>query len=274
MNQPTPMPSGACDCHVHIYEDRYPLAASATFKPPPAPVSKYREVQRKLGLERVVLVQPTGYGFDNSCLLDALTQFGSTARGVAVVPLDVSDAQLQRLHDSGVRGVRFMLLTGAGGLLPWEALEPMAGRIAPLGWHINLQLDGRDLPQHKAMIDRLPGKVVVDHIGKFIEPVPVDHVSFKALQSVLDRDGRFVKLAAPYETSKLGPPDYSDVSTLATALVASHFERCLWASNWPHPNRRPPPDDHELLALRGDWAPDEQEREQMLVRNAAEVYGF
>ncbi len=274
MNQPIPMPSGACDCHVHIYEDRYPLAASATFKPPPAPVPAYREAQRKLGLERVVLVQPTGYGYDNSCLLDALTQFGSSARGVAVVPQDVSDAELQRLHDSGVRGVRFMLLPGAGGLLPWDALEPMAARIAPLGWHINLQLDGRDLPQHKSVIDRLPGKVVIDHTGKFMEPVPVDHASFKALQSVLERDGRWIKLSAPYETSKVGPPGYDDVSTMARALVASHPDQCLWASNWPHPNRNPRPDDAKLLRLLSDWAPDQRVREGILVKNAVAVYGW
>ena len=274
MTTSTPMPSNACDCHVHIYEDRYPLAASATFKPPPAPVSAYREVQGELGLERVVLVQPTGYGYDNSCLLDAFQQFGGTARGVAVVPQDVSDSELQRLHDGGVRGVRFMLLAGAGGLLPWDALEPMAARIAPLGWHIDLQLDGRDLPQHQAMIDRLPCKVVIDHTGKFIEPVPIEDASFKALQSVLERDGRWIKLSAPYETSKVGPPGYDDVSTMARALVASHPDRCLWASNWPHPNRNPRPDDVEMLRLLSDWAPDQGVREGILVENPVDVYGW
>ncbi len=269
------MPSGACDCHVHIYDDRYPLAASATFKPPPAPVSAYREMQRKLGLERAVLVQPTGYGFDNRCLLDALAQFGEAARGVVVVPQDIGDAELQRLHESGVRGVRFMLLAGAGGLLPWDALEPMAARIAPLDWHIDLQLDGRELPQHQAMIDRLPGNVVLDHTGKFLKPVPTDDPAFKALQSVLDTQGRWVKLAAPYETSRIGPPGYDDVSTLARALVASHPDRCLWASNWPHPNRDPRPDDEALLSLlTTDWAPDEGVRAGILMSNPAKAYGW
>ena len=269
------MPAGACDCHVHIYEDRFTLSPTATFNPPHAPVSAYREVQHALGLERVVLVQPTGYGFDNTCLLESLDAFGSSsARGVVVVPADVSDAELQRLHDRGVRGIRFMLLAGAGGLLPWDALEPMAARIAPLGWHIDLQLDGREMPQYQSLIDRLPGKVVIDHIGKFIEPVPVKDPAFKALQSVLDHDERWVKLAAPYETSKVGPPQYDDVSMLAEALVASHPDRCLWASNWPHPNRNPRPDDADLLALLTRWAPDQRVREHILVRNPVAVYGF
>ena len=270
----TAMPHGACDCHVHIYEDGYPLAPTATFKPPHAPLSAYRQMQRALGLERVVLVQPTGHGFDNTCLLAALAQLGDAARGIAVVPADVSDAQLQRLHDHGVRGVRFMMLAGAGGLLPWDALPSMAARIAPLGWTINLQLDGRELPQHQAVIDRLPGKLVIDHTGKFIEPVSVDDAAFKALQMLLDREGRWVKLAAPYETSKAGPPHYDDVSALARALVRSHPQRCLWASNWPHPNRVPAPSDAALLALLSAWAPNDIDREAILVGNAVAAYGF
>ena len=270
----TAMPHGACDCHVHIYEDGYPLAPTATFKPPHAPLSAYRQMQRALGLERVVLVQPTGHGFDNTCLLAALAQLGDAARGIAVVPADVSDAQLQRLHDHGVRGVRFMMLAGAGGLLPWDALPSMAARIAPLGWTINLQLDGRELPQHQAVIDRLPGKLVIDHTGKFIEPVSVDDAAFKALQMLLDREGRWVKLAAPYETSKAGPPHYDDVSALARALVRSHPQRCLWASNWPHPNRVPAPSDAALLALLSDWAPNDADREAILVGNAVAACGF
>ena len=267
-------PRGACDCHVHIYEDRYPVAASATFKPPHAPVPAYQAVQRVLGLQRAVLVQPTGYGLDNRCLLDALAQLGDAARGIATVAADVGDDELQRLHAGGVRGVRYMMLAGAGGVLPWDTLPTMAARIAPLGWNINLQLDGRELPQRRALIDRLPGKVVIDHIGKFLEPVLVQDAAFRALQAVLDQPGRWVKLAAPYETSRLGPPGYADVAALARALVASHPERCLWASNWPHPNRNPPPADAELLGLLGQWAPEPRVREAILVHNPAALYGF
>jgi D-galactarolactone isomerase len=267
-------PRGACDCHVHIYEDRYPLAPSATFKPAHSPVSAYRDVQRALGLEHAVLVQPTGYGFDNAGLLDALAQMGEAARGIAVVPSDVSDAELQRLHVAGVRGLRYVMLAGSGGLLSWDSLPTMAARIAPLGWNINLQLDGRELPQHWALIDSLPSKVVIDHTGKFLEPVSVHDPAFRALQAVLDRAGRWVKLSAPYETSKRGPPHYEDVSALARALVRSHPGCCLWASNWPHPNRAPCPADAAMLALLADWAPAARDREAILVHNAAAAYGF
>lgn len=268
------LPAGACDCHVHIYEDRWPLASTATFKPPHAPVSAYREVQRALGLERAVLVQPTGYGSDNRCLLDALAQMGASACGIAVVAPEASDAELARLHEGGVRGIRFMLLGGSGGVLRWEHLAAMAERIAPLGWTINLQFDGREMPARKPLIDSLPGRVVIDHIGRFVEPVPVSDAAFKALQAVLDRPERWVKLSGPYETSKSGAPDYADVSALARALAASHPERCLWASNWPHPNRHPLPDNAELLALFTAWVPDARMREAILADNARAAFGF
>jgi D-galactarolactone isomerase len=270
-----PMTAGACDCHVHVYDAAHPLAASATFKPPHAPWPAYQQVQRALGLSRAVLVQPTGYGLDNQVLLDALAQAGPVARGVVALPVDVSDAELHRLHALGVRGVRFMMLAGAGGVLPWSALPAIAHRVAPLGWHVNLQLDGRNLPSHRQMIDALPCAVVIDHTGKFIEPVPVSDASFRALLSVLERPQRWVKLSAPYETSKVGPPHYDDVSSLAKALLRAHPDRCLWASNWPHPNRVPLPSDAALLALLDAWTDGDQVlRQRVLVTNPAALYGF
>jgi D-galactarolactone isomerase len=270
----TTTPAGACDCHIHFYEPAYPLAATATFKPPPATVAAYREVQRQLGLQRTIVVQPTGYGFDNRCTLAALAQLGESARAVVVIAADTDEAELRRLHALGVRGVRFMMIPGAGGVLPWDALEPLAARIAPLGWNINLQLDGRELPAYRERIDRVPGKLVIDHTGKFLEPVAPDHAAFKTLLSVLDQPDRWVKLSAPYETSKSGAPGYDDVATLARALLAAHPDRCLWASNWPHPNRNPVPSDAAMLALLADWTGDAALFERVLVHNPAAVYGF
>jgi D-galactarolactone isomerase len=273
MNRP-PTPANACDCHMHIYDNAYPLASTATFKPPHAPVAEYKKVQQALGLRRVILVQPTGYGFDNRCMLDAMPAFGADARAICVIAPDTPDSELERLHAAGVRGVRFMMIAGVGGVLPWEALEQMAARIAPLGWNINLQLDGRELPQRKALIDRVPGKLVIDHTGKFLEPVAPEHESFKALLDVLDRPERWVKLSAPYETSKVGPPHYEDVGVLARSLLRTHPDRCLWASNWPHPNRNPPPPSEAMLALLDEWTNDAKLSERVLVANPEQLYGF
>ena len=257
---------------MHVYEDRFPLVAQATFKPPHAPLADYLAVRRALGLSRAVIVQPNGYGFDNTCTLEALAGFGDTARGIATVPPDVADAELERLTRAGVRGARFHLLPG--GMLKWDALEPMAERIAAFGWHIQLQLDGRELPHHSATLGRLPVPLVIDHNGKFLEPVSKDHPGFKALLSLIAGGNTWVKLSAPYETSRRGPPDYADVGVLAKALVHFYPERCVWASNWPHPGRNSPPDTADLLDLLLEWADNDAIRRQILVDNPAELYGF
>ena len=267
----TPRLPGACDCHVHIYEPvRFPLKqviGAFTW-------CDYLAMQNALGLDRVVLVQANGYGFDNSCLLDALAQAGDRARAIAVVPADVEDAQLQVLHAAGVRGVRFMLIPGGGGALGWDALETIAARIAPLGWVINLQLDSRGLAEHESRLRALPCRLSIDHTGKFLEPVTPGHEGFLALMRLLDGGNTWVKVSAPYETSKTGAPAYEDVSRLARTLVSAFPDRCLWASNWPHPGRNPLPEDAPLLALLNDWAPRAADRVKILVDNPAALYGW
>ncbi len=266
------LPPGACDCHVHVFEERWPLAPTALSTPPDAPVAEYRTVQQALGLSRVVVVQPTAYGLDNRCTLDALAQWGSAARGVAVVDANVDDADLQQLHDAGIRGARFQMLPG--GALPWESLEPVAERIRPLGWHIDLQMDGARFPELEERLARLQVPLVVDHNGKFLRPPATDAPEVQALRRLLDGGRCWIKLSAPYETSRTGPPAYADVSALARCFARAHTERCLWASNWPHLNREPAPDNDALLALLYDWARDTAAAHRILVDNPQHLYGF
>nr|WP_033379717.1 amidohydrolase family protein [Paraburkholderia caledonica] len=269
------MPDNACDCHVHIYElERYQLASTSTYGPPQASWSDYEKVLQRLGLTRAILVQPTGYAYDNRCLLEALQMSGGVARGIVVIKPDTSPAELQAMHDAGVRGVRFMMIPGSGGILAWDDLEEIAGRIAEFGWVVNLQLDGRELAQYEARLRALPCLLTIDHIGKFLEPVATDHSGFRSLLNLLDAGRTWVKVSAPYETSKIGPPLYDDVSTLARALIEHNPERCLWASNWPHPGRKSRANDAEMLALLSHWAPDESVRRQILASNPAALYGF
>jgi D-galactarolactone isomerase len=268
-------PPGACDTHMHFYGpwNKYPLAPTASFAPPLATFEEYRTVQRRLGLKRVVVVQPSGYGFDNRCTLDAIKQLGDDARGIVVVDTSVTDDELQQLTDLGARGIRFFMFPG--GVLPWEILDEMAARVNEFGWHVQLQLDGRELPDHVAQIRSLPGRFVIDHVGKFIEPVTTSERAFKMLLALVDSGQCWVKLSAPYETSKKGPPLYSDVGELAKALVKASPERMLWASNWPHPCAPDSlPDDAVLLDLMLDWADDDATRKRILVDNPAELYGF
>lgn len=273
MNAPKlKVPPRACDCHMHVYESRFALAPTATFQPPPAPASEYRKVQAALGLERVVVVQPTAYGFDNTCTMEAVAALGTGARAVVVVPHSVSDAELDRLSAAGARGLRFFMLPGK--VFEWSDLAPMAARVARNGWHVQVQLDGRLLPDHEAALRAVPNDIVIDHNGKFLEPVDVAHPAFQSLLRLLDSGRCWVKLSAPYETSRSGPPAYADVSRLAAELVRRFPERCVWASNWPHPNQNPEPPNAAMLDLLLDWAPDERVRNRILVDNPARLYGF
>jgi D-galactarolactone isomerase len=267
-------PSGACDTHMHIYEARFKVAPTATLKPPVATVPEYLAMRQHIGVSRTVVVQPSAYAADNTCTLEAMAAMGGSARGIAVVEAGVADAELDRLTRAGMRGIRYFMLPG--GILPWEGLETMAARVGNFGWHVQLQLDGRQLPEREALLKRLKGTLVIDHNGKFLEPVAVDHPSFKCLLRLLENGRTWVKLSAPYETSKKGPPLYPDVGALAKALVKAAPERCVWASNWPHPSvpAEQRPDDADLLDLLLDWAPDEKTRNKILVDNPAKLYGF
>jgi D-galactarolactone isomerase len=175
---------------------------------------------------------------------------------------------------AGIRGVRFFMLPG--GALPWESLDAIAARFQDFGWHSVVQLDGRDLPKREAAINRLPGTIIIDHIDKFLEPVPLDHPAFRTLLRMLENGRTYVKLAAPYEVSKVGAPTYSDVGALAKALVKAAPERIIWASNFPHPSasKEQRPDDADMLDLLLDWAPDDATRRMILVDNPARLYGF
>jgi D-galactarolactone isomerase len=265
-------PPGACDTHMHFYDARYPTAATALSTPPDATVEEYRALQRSLGLARTVVVQPSTYGRDNRCTLEGIAALGlDVARGIAVVDGATSDAELQALAQGGMRGVRFHQLPG--GALAWDELDRIAARVQSVGWHVQLQLDGRLLPDREAQIRAWPGRIVIDHVGKFLEPVTPDHPAFRCLLGLVETGRVWVKLSAPYEVSKSGPPLYDDVGRLATELVRIAPERMLWASNWPHPGQ-PRQDEAVLLDTLLAWAPDDATRRKILVDNPAELYGF
>jgi D-galactarolactone isomerase len=265
-------PPGSCDTHMHVYDSRYPLDPGWTVSPPNAIATDYKKVQRQLGLERVVVVQPNAYGYDNRCTVDAIRDLGTQARGIAIIRSNIPDSDLLRLHAAGVRGARCYVLPNP--FVQWDDVPRIAHRVAELGWHVQIQLDGRTLPQYDALIRGLPTDVVIDHNGKFLEPVAPSDPAFQTLLRLLDTGRCWVKLSAPYETSKTGAPHYEDVGVLARALAKHNSERCLWATNWPHPGQKTPPESSAMLALLLDWAPDEAARHRILVDNPARLYGF
>ena len=131
-------PPNACDCHMHIYDSRFPVAQNAKLRPPDATAAAYRLLQKRIGTTRTIVVTPSTYGTDNSCTLDAIAELGATAREVAVVDASVTDAELRRLHGLGIRGIRFNLVIDGGPTI--DMLEPLSKRVSDLGWHVQISI--------------------------------------------------------------------------------------------------------------------------------------
>lgn len=267
------VPDGACDCHVHVYDPAQGAAADGSGRiMPEATLDAYRGVRARLGLRRAVIVQPNAYGTDNTTTLKGVAALGTDAFGVAIVTPATPEGELARLHRGGIRGARCHML--GTPLLSWDAAEAVAARVAPLGWHVQVQLDGRSLPEHEALLRRLPCPVVIDHIGKFLQPVPPGHAAAQVLLRLLETGRHWLKLAAPYEVSRAGGPNYADVSPIAVAAIRAAPDRVVWASNWPHVGVDVPPDDQALLDLLFAWTGDEALSQRILVANPAALYGF
>ncbi len=266
------LPAGSCDTHMHVYDSSYPASSRATLFPPDATIEQYVTVQQQVGCERVVVVQPSTYGLDNSCQLAALATLGDRGRGVMVIDADTSAAEIERLHGLGVRGARFHMLPG--GAVGWDNLVPVAEAIAGYGWHIQLQMNGLELADRRRELRDLPVDVVVDHVGRFMPPAGTEHPGFVALLSLLEAGNCWVKLSAPYESSPDGAPNFDAIGELVDTLVDQYPDRMLWATNWPHPGQAEPPGPADLLRLLLRWLPTTALRQQVLVTNPARLYGF
>jgi D-galactarolactone isomerase len=216
-------------------------------------------------------VQPTTYGLDNTLHLAALAELGDRARGVMVIPPDVEPATLAHLTESGVRGARMHLLPG--GAVGGDALETVAAKVAPFGWHVQLQRNGHELAGDLDRLLRLPCPLVIDHVGRFMPPVAPDSAAFAALARLVDA-GAHVKLSAPYESALDPEHRYEMVTACVASLVARAPDRMLWASNWPHPGQADPPSVDDLARLRDRWLPSDSLRRQVLIDNPATLYDF
>jgi 2-pyrone-4,6-dicarboxylate lactonase len=282
-------PPDAWDCHAHVIGDpqRFPLAPRRGYDPPHAPLEGYLAFLDRLGIARGVLVQPSVYGFDNRCMLDALERADGRLIGVAVPAPDTSERELERLHACGVRGVRCNLLNPGG--LEIDAALRWTPALRALGWHVGLQIavgtrmhggsdSGRredlevrsEAPESgalRALVERFDVPVVIDHMGR---PAPgrADPRA-SALRELIDLVGEglcFVKLSAPYRMSA-EPPPWRDATTLARALLDANPDACLWGSDWPHTEsaERISPDD--LIEALREWCPDARTEAALLARN-------
>jgi D-galactarolactone isomerase len=268
-------PALACDCHHHIYDTaRFP----AIQRPEPnARVAEYRLLQKRIGTTRDVVVTPSAYGTDNRVTLDAISQLGANARGVAVIHPTITDAELKTLDRGGIRGIRFALSTTPNGnqaVTSLDMIEPLAKRVNELGWHIQINASGEQILAAADLWNRVPCKMVFDHMGHIPQPAGTSHPTFALVSKLVGKGRTWVKLSVTYNNTKDGPPGYADLTRVAQAYVKAAPERMVWGSNWPHPNETNKPDDAVLFDLLAQWAPDQATRHRILVENPAELYGF
>lgn len=265
----------ACDCHVHVYDARFAAVHGARLTPPDASVADYRQLQQRTGTRRAVFVTPSTYGADNRPMLGALATFGADARGVAVVDTRVSDDQLQALHRAGVRGVRLNLSLGVSNSA--TQLAPLAARIAPLGWHLQLLAPPALLAELSDQLLRLPVPLVLDHFGR-IAPAQVGGPAHALVLRLLDMGRTWLKLSGGYIVSPTGLASDAGVAALARGYLRAAPQRLVWGSDWPHASasagHQPMPDDAQQIELLAQWADDDTALRRVLVDNPAELYGF
>lgn len=276
------LPAGACDCHVHVYDQRFPAAPGARLQPPDASAQDYRALQRRIGTTRVVLVTPSTYGTDNRCMLEglaALAAMGVPARGVAVIDGCESDAQLQQWHAAGVRGVRLNLSLGVSGTA--DSIGPLAARIAPLGWHLQLLMPPDLLAAHAAVLRGLPVPLVFDHFGRIAPEQAGHHPAHAVLRDLLQHGQAWVKLSGGYLVSRTRSVDDPLLDALAASYLRIAPGRVLWGSDWPHATAsagaQPLPDDARQVDRLLDWTDacgGPAVLRQVLVDNPQALYGF
>jgi len=276
-------PPGAVDAHCHVFGpgDRFPYAPERKYTPCDASKEQLFALRDHLGFARNVIVQATCHGSDNRALVDALEASGGRARGVATVARDVTDAELRTLHEAGVRGTRFNFVRRLVDFTPREVLMDIAARVAPLGWHVVVYFEARDLPELWEFFTTLPATVVVDHMGRPDVSQPVDGPEFARFVRLMREHGHiWSKVSCPERLSVSGPPaiegerhPYRDVVPFARRLVETFPDRVLWGTDWPHPNLKDHmPDDGLLVDFIPDIARTAEEQRRLLVDNPMRLY--
>lgn len=270
------VPAGAVDAHCHVFGpgDVFPYAPGRKYTPCDGGKDELWALRDHLGFTRNVIVQATCHGADNRAMLDAIAHSDGRARGVATVKRDVSDAELQRLHDGGVRGVRFNFVRRLVDRLDPDELSEIAGRIAPLGWHIVIYFEAAELQDLADFFLGLPAPLVVDHMGTPDVTQGADSALFDGFMAFMTaRDDIWCKVTCPERLSKAGPPFYADVIPFGRRVVEAFPDRVLWGTDWPHPNMKThTPDEGQLVDFIPQIATTPELQRKLLVDNPMRLY--
>jgi len=269
------VPDGACDSHVHVFgpQSRYPCVATPHYTLPDGNLRQLQHMAQVLNLQRFVIVQPSYYGTDNSCMLEALATAGTRARGVAMVNEGTSDAELEAMHVRGVRALRLDLFLRSS--LPTSELiayiERSARRTKAFGWHVQFYAPGWVIRDLLPFLAELDADFVVDHMGYMLESDGLTRLDFDRLLKVIALGRGWIKLSAPYRIARDG--NFARLQPLVAAVTDAAPTRVIWGSDWPHiPDGGR--DTGELLNLLATWVPDTEALARVLVKNPARLFGF
>jgi len=269
-----PPPPGACDAHCHVFgpADRFPYAKGRAYTPPDAPFEHLVALHRTLGLDRAVIVHASCHGSDMAVTLDAIARSNGSMRGVAVVDPGVTDAELFRLHQGGIRGVRFNFVRHLGGMPDMASFARILAQVEPLGWHVVLHLDAEDVLSLAPVIGRIRIPFVIDHMGRVRARHGTDQPAFRQLLALMENPLAWVKICGPERVSSSGAP-FHDALPFAQALARAAPDRILWGTDWPHPNiAGDMPNDGDLVDLLTEAVPDAAARSRILVDNPTRLY--
>jgi 2-pyrone-4,6-dicarboxylate lactonase len=272
-------PAGACDTHFHVFGplDQYPVATRARYDPPYAPLEEYLLLAGKLGMERLVFVQPSAYGTDNRCMLDAMARTTLPCFGIVDIPEDLPDAEIEALHTRGVRGVRI----NTSPVAPYDAgradallgrVKKLESRLKALNWVLEFLGPGWLTHAMMPVMRRLDIDFILCHIGMFLAKDGVDQPGFRDLLKLVEGGRCWLKLTAPYRFAT--PPDFADAAPLVRAAARAAPERLIWGTDYPHLSFADKVGSVQLYNLLGEWLPDDAMRHKVLVENPEKLFGF
>jgi 2-pyrone-4,6-dicarboxylate lactonase len=269
------LPPGACDAHCHVFGPaaEFPYAADRSYTPPDAPVEALRGLHAHLGIARAVIVHASCHGTDMAVTLDAIASSNGAYRGVACVEDGVSDRELERLHQGGIRGIRFNFVKHLGGVPDLEVFHRLLRRIKPLGWHVVLHFDAEDIMAQQELLGRIDVPFIVDHMGRVKAAEGLEQRPFRLLLDLYRNNPlAWVKICGSERVS-VGKRPFRDAVPFAQALIAVDSRRILWGTDWPHPNiTKDMPNDGELVDLFGEICPDSALQRRILVDNPTRMY--
>lgn len=271
-------PPKTVDSQFHVLGpiEKYPERPGAAYRMPSATWEAALRMHKTLGIERGIIVQTTTYGADHAVVLDGLKAMGPNYRGCAnaLVFAEASDAYLSRLHDAGVRGARFSFRQELGAVLSDADFTRAIARIRELGWYVKIQPEKDGIMSSVAKYENLDVPVLIDHMARPDPEAGKSDPNLRKMLELLGKGNFWVMLSLGEKTSKAGAP-YDDVIPIARAYIEAAVDRCVWASDWPHPvSVKQPPNDADLLELMYRYAPDPAELEKILVHNPAKLFGF